>query len=91
VVETHHGRPGGRGKELLLLLLTILASIALIGGGFLLGLALAGSVDGGSQSVPAKVGAGVGFLVSAVLWRNLLAHYRYGSDLKPVSKDKDKR
>jgi hypothetical protein len=90
-VETHHGRPGGRGKELLFLLLTLLASIVLIGGGFLLGLALAGADDAGSQSIPAKTGAGLGFLVSVMLWRKLLAHFRYGPDLKPIPKDKDKQ
>jgi hypothetical protein len=89
-METHHGRPGGRGTELLYLLLTLLASIVLIGGGFLLGLALAGADDSGSQRTYAKAGAGLGFLVSAVLWRNFLAYFRYGPDLKPIPKDKDK-
>jgi hypothetical protein len=89
-VAEDHGRPGGRGKELLYLFLTLLASIVLIGGGFFLGLALAGADDAGSQSVPAKAGAGLGLLVSVLMWRNLLDHFRYGSDLKPIPKDKDK-
>ena len=87
-MATHHGRPGGRGRELLLLLLTVLASVLLIGGGFLLPLIGTQATDTGSSFFASKAGAALGFLVSAMLWQKLLAHYRYDANtLRPLREE----
>ncbi len=88
-MKTHHGRPGGRGLELLLLLLTILATVTLIGGGFLAGLAIAEATNVASPRIAAKAGAGLGFLFCVMLWRKVLASYRYDHDLKPIRSKED--
>jgi hypothetical protein len=73
--------------ELGLLLLTIAATVLLIGGGAVLPLLLT-QAAGSSSYFASKAGAAVGFLVSAVLWRNLLSHYRYDTEtLRPIKKD----
>ena len=88
-MATHHGRPGGRGRELLLLLLTVLASILLIGGGFLFPLILTQATETGSSFFASKAGAALGFLGSALLWRKLLTYYRYdGHTLRPLKEEK---
>ena len=88
-MATHHGRPGGRGRELLLLLLTVLASILLIGGGFLLPLIWTEVTETGSSFFASKAGAALGFLGSALLWRKLLTYYRYdGHTVRPLKEEK---
>ena len=88
-MATHHGRPGGRGRELLLLLLTILASVLLIGGGFLLPLIWTQATETGSSVFASKAGAALGFLGAAMLWRKLLTYYRYDvHTMRPLKEEK---
>jgi hypothetical protein len=70
--------------EVGLLLLTIVATVVLIGGGILVPLAFTQAV-GGSSYFASKAGAALGFLISAVLWRKLLTYYRYEAQtLRPI-------
>ena len=70
--------------ELVLLVLTIFATVALIGGGFAVPLAFneAGETP---YYFASKAGAGIGFLISVQLWRKLLIYYRFGvQTLRPT-------
>ena len=89
-MSTHHGRPGGRGTELLLLLLTLIASVVLIVVGAILSAAIAHATGFGSPLFVGKAGGALGFVLSALLWRRLLAYFRYGPDLKPIRSEEDK-
>ncbi len=81
-MATHHGRPGGRGLELLVLLLVLISTVAVVVGTVLIVRWLSPNM--------AYLAIGLGFALSVPLWRAFLRYYKYEAHtLKPIIEKDD--